>query len=260
MTTMKKTIMALLVSICAIAADAASLASQGDSAYIQDRFDEAVELYTRALADEGVSSLLYYNLGNAYYRGGKTGKAIVNYERALILDPRNGDARTNLEFVNGKITDKPQDNATILTNLFNKMVNLVNFNTWAWLAVVAFILLLGAVGLYIFTSGILARKCGFFGAIILLVITISPIVLSYAGSSRAKAHDKAVVIEPSTMLSTSPRAPKERSEEALLLHEGTKVEILDSVATPGDSLTKIWYDVRINANRAWIRGNAVEKI
>ncbi len=260
MTTIGKNIIALLVSLSAISANASSLALQGDSAYIQDRFDDAVELYNQAIAEDGVSSLLYYNLGNAYYRSGKTGKAIVNYERALILDPRNNDARANLEFVNGKITDKPQDNATILTNIFNKTVNLTGFNAWAWLAVAAFILLICAAGLYIFSSGIVAKKCGFFGAIILLVVTVATIIFSYTGASRAKAHNMAIVIEPSTMLSTSPRAPKERTEEALLLHEGTKVEIVDSAATPGDSLTKIWYDVKINANRAWIRGNAIEKI
>ncbi len=257
---MKKYIVALFLSACAISLNASDLVSQADSAYIQDKFDDAIALYNEAIATDGVSSTLYYNLGNAYYRAGKLGKAIVNYERSLILNPRNNDARANLEFVNTKITDKPQENASILSNMYDKMVNLLNFNTWAWLAIVAFILLLGAIGLYIFTSNITTRKIGFFGAIILLIATASTIIFSYTGSSRAKAHNTAIVIEPSTMLSTSPRNPKDRNEEALLLHEGTKVEIIDSVATPGDSLTKKWYDVKINNNRAWIRDNAIEKI
>ena len=68
----------------------------------------------------------------------------------------------------------------------------------------------------------------------------------------------AIVIEPSTILSTSPRVPKDRTEEALLLHEGTKVEILDSIC---NSTSDKWYDVKVdNSHRAWINADAVEII
>ena len=72
------------------------LAQSGDSAYAADNFVLARELYTEAMKTGGSSAVLFYNLGNAYYRQGNLGKAIVNYERALKLDPTNADARENL--------------------------------------------------------------------------------------------------------------------------------------------------------------------
>ncbi|MDE5979645.1 MAG: tetratricopeptide repeat protein, partial [Muribaculaceae bacterium] len=90
------------------------LAQQADSAYSADNFVMAEALYLKALEAGGSSSTLFYNLGNAYYRQGNLGKAIVNYERALKLDPTNADARANLEFVNSKITDKQIDSGSYM--------------------------------------------------------------------------------------------------------------------------------------------------
>ena len=77
----------------------------------------------------------------------------------------------------------------------------------------------------------------------------------------AKAKNYAVVTVPSTILSTSPRAPKNRTEEAMLLHEGTKMQIMDSVSSHTDTITSRWYDVEIDNNhRAWIKASDVEII
>ena len=89
------------------------LAQQADSAYAADNFSLAERLYRESIAAEGTSSTICYNLGNAYYRQGNLGMAIVNYERALKLDPTNKDARINLDFVKGKITDRQIDSGSL---------------------------------------------------------------------------------------------------------------------------------------------------
>lgn len=237
---------------------AQSLTQRADSAYAADNFAEATGLYQRIAAEEGTSSNLFYNLGNCYYRQGKPGMAILYYERALRLDPSNADARANLAFVNARITDEPGDRGMFISNTVNGFACRLSGNVWAGIAISCFILMLGAVALYIFSSYVPLRKVGFFGGFVLLALCIVANVFASVSTRYSTSHDRAVVIDPSTLLSTSPRVPKDRSEEAMLLHEGTCVEILDSVTTRIDSTTVKWYDVKVdNDHRAWINGKAI---
>lgn len=246
---------------CTLSVQATTLSEQADSAYMRDDFATAAALYQQIITEEGTSSDLYYNLGNAYYRQGMLGKAIVYYERALKLNPTNKEALSNLAFVNSKITDIPGDKGTFISNTFNNIASKLHSNTWATIAIVSFIMLLVGIAMYVFSSNIAIRKSGFFGALILLVATIITNVFAYMSALRSTSDNEAIIITPSTLLSTSPREPKDRSEEAMLLHEGTKVEILDSVKNGIDSSAIIWYDVQVdNTHRAWIKSSAVEKI
>ena len=252
-------IIALLAAFCpSLVLKAESLTERADSAYAGDDFAEATRLYLQIAEEEGTSSNLYYNLANSYYRQGKPGMAILYYERALRLDPSNDDARANLEFVNSRITDEPGDRGMFISNTVNGIACRMSGNIWSGIAIGCFILLLGAVALYIFSSVVPLRKLGFFGGFILLAMCIVANVFASVSTRYSTSHDHAVVIDPSTLLSTSPRVPKDRSEEAMLLHEGTCVEILDSVATRVDSTVVKWYDVKVdNDHRAWINGNAI---
>ncbi|WP_304685694.1 tetratricopeptide repeat protein [Muribaculum intestinale] len=249
----------LLAFLCqTITVSAQSLTQRADSAYAADNFAEATELYLQIADEEGTSSNLYYNLGNCYYRQGKPGMAILYYERALRLDPSNADARTNLEFVNSRITDEPGDRGMFISNTINGFACRLSGNEWAGIAIGCFIMLLGAVALYIFSANVPLRKVGFFGGFVLLALCIIANVFASVSTRYSTSHDHAVVIDSSTLLSTSPRVPKDRSEEAMLLHEGTCVEILDSVTTRVDSTVVKWYDVKVdNSHRAWINGNAI---
>lgn len=242
-------------------AQSLSLSQQADSAYMADNFGEAASMYQNVIDSEGPSATLYYNLGNSYYRLGEMGKAILAYERALRLDPTYSDAKNNLEFVNSRISDRAGERGTFLGNALDSAANAAHSNTWAWLAFSAFVLTLSGVLAYVFYNQITVRKIGFFGGIILLIGTGIFISLAYRSAAIAIADDVAIITAPSTILSTAPREPKDRSQEAMLLHEGTKVKILDSVKSTTDSVSTLWYDVEVdNAHRAWINANAVEKI
>jgi tetratricopeptide (TPR) repeat protein len=257
--TIKYIIALLAVLICpALHVNAETLTERADSAYSADNFAEATALYQQIAATEGTSSNLLYNIGNCYYRQGKPGMAILYYERALRLDPSNEDARTNLEFVNTKITDEPGDRGMFISNTVSHIACRVSGNGWSTMAIICFVLLIGAAALYIFSSYVPLRKLGFFGGLVLLVLCIVLNVFASVSTRYSTSHDKAVVIDASTLLSTSPRAPKDRTEEAMLLHEGTCVEILDSVTTRTDSAAVKWYDVKVdNDHRAWINGSSI---
>lgn len=262
-----------LVVFC-MTVDASAYWHQADSAYNARNYPEAIELYKQSIAQEGTSSRLLYNLGNAYYRDNNLGQAILSYERALRLDPSNVDARRNLEFVNGKILDRtrPQSKGgegqstverylsrTIDTE--NKVLSSTHPNTLAWLTVAAFALTVCLIAFYIYSNKVLIKKVAFYSASILLIVSIAGIFFSIRSAKNASRHDQAVITSESTMLSTSPARPLNASEEAVLLHEGTKITILDSVATPNDPEIKKWFEVQIDGlSSAWVADSDIEFI
>ncbi len=252
-----KTLALTLTLLAAALGGRASTIAEADSAYMNDDFTTAVALYEEAIAELGPSAERFYNLGNAYYRAGHTGRAIVNYERALRLDPANRDAAENLEFVNSKITDRLETYQSVVGTTTDKLSGIFSSNAWAWLSLTLFVITLAGAGCYMFGNAILLRKIGFFGAGITLLLCIATGILARRTMSKATASDQAVVTTPSVMLSTNPRTPKDRSEEAVLLHEGTKIRLVDSIYSESSK----WYKVNIgDNNRAWIQADAVEII
>lgn len=257
---MKRIVLYILLIIIAVPINAKSLVEDADSAYIKKEYLNSIKLYEEVLAKEGISSDLLYNLGNAYYRAGKLGKAVLNYERALRLDAQNNEARENLKFVNAKLTDKIPDSRNFISRVADNIIMTFNANTWAWISIILFIALVISILCYMFLDNVTYRKLGFFGGIILAFFEVLSLIISFNSASSANNHNFAIITDESTMLSTTPRTPANHSEEAILLHEGSKVEIIDSVATPNDSTSRMWYNVKISNNNAWIKSNAVEKI
>ena len=189
------------------------------------------------------------------------GRAVIAYERSLRLDPTDEDTRTNLDFVRNRIQDKPEDDTAFIAGIHRSIMGSMTANSWAWTAFAVFLLLLGAVALYIFSTSVNVRKAGFFGGIILLFVFAYIMFVAYDAHRYADAHDTAVVIVPSTQLSSVPRASKTASDKVVTIHEGTVVEIIDSIATPDDPLSPQWYNVKINnSTKAWLRGADVERI
>ena len=111
--------------------------TQANEAYGQEDYITAIELYEQTLREQGVSSDLYYNLGNAYYKHNEFAKAILNYERALLLNPGNEDARFNLEMANTHIVDKIDPVGKFFLSVWiDSLRNFLSSNTWAVIGIV----------------------------------------------------------------------------------------------------------------------------
>lgn len=256
-----KHIISFCLSLLALTMSAAPLAQQADSVYNREAYSDAVTLYNEAIATDGASSTLYYNLGNAYYRANSLGKAILSYERALALDPSNEEAAINLNFVRTRIEDAPEDDSSFLSNLHKGIVSNMSPDAWAWTALILFIILLGTIALYIFSSNVILRKVGFFGGIVMIFVFAYTIAIAYQTAAAYKSHDAAIVIVPTTNLSSAPRSTRGDKEKVVPIHEGTKVMIIDSLSTPDDPNVGKWYDVKINnSSRAWLNAADVERI
>lgn len=258
---MKKIILLFIINLVAVAIQAGELTAKADSAYAGKNYVEAVQLYQAEIDSVGPTSALYYNIGNCYYRMGSQGRAILNYERALKMNPRNADAIANLDFINSRLTDRPGERGTFLDNVGNSIASVMSANLWAVVGVVAFALVGIGILLYFFVENIAVRKIGFFGAGVMLVVVIVSVLFGLRAASNATATNRAVVLVQSTILSTVPRTPSSSAEEAMMLHEGAVVTILDEVIVTSGDKEIIWLDVEFDNNhRAWIDASAVERI
>ena len=153
---MKKLIL-LIVAALSVAGVRADVIARADSAYLADDFLTAAALYDEAIDSLGPSADRYYNLGNAYYRAGLPGMAIVSYERALRLDPTNKDIIENLEFVNSKTVDRIEQNSGLIGGATDRIASKLHPDTWALIAMVSFILAMVGIGVYFFASAVALR-------------------------------------------------------------------------------------------------------
>ena len=259
---MIRNIIMFALCLCSIVPiKAQSLTEQATAAYNNDDFNAALELYLKIANEEGTSSELFYNIGNTYYKLDKNGMAILYYERALLLDPNNADARSNLEYVNSKANVNADDGATYWKDSIDNMVCSQSSSAWGVIAIVSFMLFIGLLVIYIFIDAVILRKIGFFGGGIMLIISVLSNICAFYVKDKVEAHNQAVIIVPSATLSTSPRQPKDKTEEAFILNEGTKIAIIDSVSVSASDSNEKWYDVRVDdTHRAWINSSAIEII
>lgn len=222
-----------------------------DSAYIRGEYATAIQIY-EALLEEGVSPVVYYNLGNSYYKSEEIAKAILNYERALLLDPGNGDIRANLEIARAKTVDKEE----IVPELFfitwgKSMLNLLSVDGWAKLGATSFILMLGMVALFLFGRSSLLKKISFgLGLFLLLLVVVTN---SFASIQKQKLikRDTAIVMTPSVTIRST---PSESGTSLFILHEGKKVTIKDNTMSE-------WKEIVLEDGKVgWIATKEIEII
>lgn len=249
-------------------ADPAATVAEADSAYRRGDFTYAAELYSKVAEEGSGGAPLLYNLGNAYWRDGDAGRAVLAYSRALRLDPGNERIKGNLDFVASKVTDSNKaelgskkgnvlpDEPTFFQNLRNSIAADHRSNSWAILAVMAFLITVTALALYIFSPAVTVRKFGFFGSIICLFFTLIFIWFAFMASAEARRDDRGVVTAYKVNLLSEPSADSPASSPTL--HRGTRLEVIDREVKPGGER---WYKVRLNSDHAgWVRPADLEII
>ena len=226
--------------------------AQADSAYINNDYANAVYLYEDILANQGESADIYYNLGNSYYKMDNIAKAILNYEKALMLNPGNGDIRFNLELAQSKTVDKviPMSEVFLVTWM-KSLTNTMSEQGWSKLAIASFILTLLGLVLYFFSKKIAMKKIGFISALCLMLVCILANVFASSQKSKAQSHSSAIIMEPSVTVKST---PNEGGTELFILHEGRKVMIKDNTM-------REWKEIQLeDGNAGWVPASVIEII
>ena len=196
----------------------AATKAEADSAYVRGQYQQAIAQYEELLK-QGTSADLYYNLGNAYYRSDNITRAIINYERALMLSPGDEDIRFNLQLARSKTIDKiaPESEMFFVT-WYHSLVSLTSVDRWAYLAIAGIILALVLLLIYLFADAVVLRKIGFFGAMVCFVLFLLANLFAFQQRNQLENRREAVVISSSAQVRKS---PADNAEAAFVLHEGT---------------------------------------
>lgn len=234
------------------AKDLDSLWTAGVQAYTDGKFSDASAAWTSIEESGQKSAKLYYNLGNAWFKQGNYPKAILNYERALRLDPSYSDARYNLEFTSNFVQDKIEPVPEfILKSVARKVCYVMGSNAWAviFLVLLAAALVMGL--LFLLGSSVGKRRAGFYCGIVLLLLSAGALSFSIWQKSDSVKTDTAIVMSPVSSVKSSPSSGS--SKDLFVIHEGTKVTILDEVGS--------WKNIALaDGRQGWITSNELEVI
>lgn len=246
----------LLIAFCAWASGIDYI-EQGNKAYESKQYKKATQMYEQALL-EGESSLLRYNLGNAYYRLNDRANAILNYERALKLDPENSDARYNLKFVNEKSKLNPSNGSNFFSSKLTNWVSHFSSNTWAVTALILFIITLAGIACYRIAAKVALQKTGFFGAIVMGILALLALGCSYYMHKLCTKSNYAIVMTDKAPVNKSPREGE--NEENFNLPSGSKIEIIDSISNNKNDEAGKWYKIEtLNEKTGWMKKVDIEK-
>ena len=241
---------AVLLMLLPMAANAATKAD-ADSAYVNGNYQEAIKVY-ESLLKQGESAELYYNLGNAYYRTENITRAVLNYERALLLSPGDGDIRFNLQIARSKTIDKivPESEMFFVT-WYRSLVNIMSVDGWGRMALVSLALVIVLFLVYLFSARVWVQKVGFFGGGILLVVFVFSNFFAWQQRQQLLNREGAIVVAPSVTVKIT---PAQNGTDLFILHEGTKVVITDGSM-------KSWREIRLaDGKKGWIESKKIELI
>ena len=225
--------------------------AEGDSAYIRNDFAAAIQIY-ETLLQNGEAPEIYYNLGNSYYKSGDIARAILNYERALLLSPGNADIRANLEVARAKTIDKVTPIPEIFFVTWTKsLINCLNADTWAKYGIAFFFLMLGALALFFLSKQIRLKKTGFICGLACLVFAVLCNVFAAQQKRTLMQRNKAIILSPSVTVRST---PSESGTSLFVLHEGHKVEIKDNTMHE-------WKEISLEDGKVgWIPASDIEVI
>jgi tetratricopeptide (TPR) repeat protein len=230
---------------------AQALFAKGNAYYAKAQYKDALGSYQQVLDEGFQSAAVYFNMGNASYKSGDIPPALLYYEKAHKLSPGDEDIKFNIRFVNLKTTDKIDEAPDFfLANWWKAFILSFSVNTLSILSIV--LVLLGSFVLivYFFTNSVIIKKFAFYTSIILFCLCFLMIFMASRQVSYFNAHRQAIIFSSSV---TIKNAPVERSGTLFVLHEGTKVNILEN--------SNGWMKIRLaNGNEGWIKTTDVKEI
>lgn len=241
----------LLVTFAGVAVADSTALKQANDLYANGNYQEASSAFEAILLNDGIAPELYFNLGNAYFKSNELGKAILNYERALRIEPDYADARHNLEFANLKVVDNIAVNdAFFLKKWIDMLVKLRSSNGWFYFGGVVFMLTMISLLLFVFGKTMLVRKSFFYLAIVGLLVSIGAIAFSEIRKQQLLQHNEAIILSGVVVVKS---APDKSGTDLYQLHEGAKVTVISIL---GD-----WFEVKPgNGTVGWVEVKHLEKI
>lgn len=231
--------------------DYGTLNKKANELYKKAQYQEAIKLYNKILDDGYQAEEVYFNLGNAYFKVGDIPSALLYYEKARRLAPGDDDINFNIYFANSKTADKVEPEPEFfVTRWWHSIVLYFSIHTLSVLSVLCLIAGFGLLVLYLFTHIVSVKKLSFYIGILLLFSGSLFIFISNRQVHYFNDHHQAIIFSGSVNVRSG---PEDKAAALFILHDGTKVNILDN--------SNGWIKVQIaNGSEGWIQQSDVREI
>ena len=216
------------------------LMAEANAQYERGEYADAAQQY-EALIDSGYEeAVLYYNLGNAYFKMDELGRAVLNYLRAEELSPRDADVRANLELALGRTVDRVESGGESLVASVSNVAR--RWVTVGEMGVISLLLWVGSaagIGTLVVWRSVPRRTAVRNGAVVASAATLVSLLLLLSMLYANPNDDSAVVVASKINVVSG---PGDQYETEFTLHSGAQVRLVDSrqgwvrIALPGDDL------------------------
>jgi tetratricopeptide (TPR) repeat protein len=219
--------------------------------YLNGDYSSAREEYQKIVNSGFESAELYYNLGNTFYKLGQIPSAILYFERALILSPKDEDIKFNLELAKRLVVDKINPvNEFFIKKWVRGLAGLLKADTWGLISLLVFILLLALLIIGYVKRDFRYRSLLVPGGSLLLIALVFSLLLGGIQNKQSVHPNSAIVFSSSL---TAKSSPDPGGTDLFVIHEGVKVKITDRLGS--------WIRIRLaDGKEAWIPESSVEKI
>lgn len=221
------------------------LFKEGNTLYNQGKYSEAIDKYETILDSNEHSAELYFNLANSHYKLNNIAPSVYYFEKAKQLNPNDKDIENNLAFAQNMTVDAIDKVPEVgFSRVFNNLVNTFSANTWAKIAISGVLVFVILFLLYHFTSATSQKRMAFVISVLGLFVAGFSLIIAFQKSSLEKKNNPAIVFAQESRIKAD---PNKTSEEVFRLHEGTKVQVLESYEN--------WYKIEISdKTTGWIVG------
>lgn len=224
---------------------------KGNSFYKKENYTEAIKAYENVLETKKQSAELYFNLGNCYYKGNKVAPAIYNFEKALLLHPNDKEISNNLKFAQKLQIDEIKAVPKVgFEKLIHDVTSLFQYDTWAWISVsFATLFLLFFVGYY-FSVTTFSKRLFFIGMFVIFFLILISVLAALFEKKQFDEEKPAIVF---TEISTVKSEPKSSGSDVIVLHEGTKVFVLETMDN--------WKKIQLtDGTEGWIEKSTIKEV
>jgi tetratricopeptide repeat protein len=229
-----------LVSGSILMAQPSAQFAKANQEYAAGDFKAAVEDYEDLVRSGQDAPNVFYNLGNAYFRKSDFGRAILNYERALALDPRHPEAQANL-----RVTRDEARALELIPSRWERLFAFANENQYAVVAAVAF-----WIGIFSVATWIFGRRRAIVLSILSLSIFAIAVLASYQLGHGKNGRGLAIVTGENV---EARLATADNANRVLTLPAGSEIQI---VSQRGDWI----YAALPNNLRGWMPANSAEQV
>lgn len=246
--------MKLIYYICilfTVTLSANPLMKQANLLYQQEKYDQAIVVYEKLIANNQQSLSLYYNLANAHYKLNHVAPSIYYYEKALILAPNDPEVLNNLEFAKAMTIDDIKAVPQIgFIPLIKNVTSIFTFDMWAWISIgFAFTSLLFFI-LYYYSSAVKTKRF-YFGSIFVCIVLLGVALISGMVEKDSSINEQPAIIFAT--VAPVKNEPLDNAEDTFVLHEGTKVFILEH--------NKNWSKISLtDGSEGWIKASDIKAV